>query len=230
MIDISFRLPSQRVLSLALAVIALIMSTLTVVFRVEEQKFAARNQKLLAEIRDLQSPKPKAAAAQQGQPSALLDAPITEKTALSFFWFGDMDSHFRNPVNFFAVPDADRRLHKVEFTDFITDDQANMFISSTEMKRILEGLQALGLRWSDSRGRKVFRGPNHGGGTGMLDITLVGSDSTGEAHIRIAEMCASLDRLDSTMPTPRILWQFRTFRWDNGCQIPGYENYSVPAE
>jgi hypothetical protein len=230
MINIDFRLPSQRVLSLVLAVLALVMSGLAVVFRFEEQRLAARNQQLLADIRALQSPKPIATAAQQGQPSILLDAPITDKTALSFFWFGDMDSHFRNPVNFFVVPGADRRLHKVELTDFITDDQANMFVSSVEMKRILEGLQTLRLRWSDSRGRKVFRDPNHRGGTDMLDITLVGSDATGEAHIRIAEMCASLDRLDSTMPTPRILWQFRTFRWDNGCEIPGYENHSVPAD
>jgi hypothetical protein len=230
MIDMSFRLPSQRVLLLALAFIVLLMSALTVVFRVKEQKLDAQNQKLLAQIRDLQSPTPLATAAQRDHPSVLLDAPITEKTALSIFWFGDMDSHFRNPVNFFVVPDADGRLHKVEHTDFITDGQVNMFVSSVEMKRLLEGLKALGLYWSDSRGRKAFEGRNHRVGTDMLDVTLVDTDSTGEAHIRITHMCASLDRLDSTMPTPRILWQFRTFRWDNGCEILGYENHRMPAE
>jgi hypothetical protein len=76
----------------------------------------------------------------------------------------------------------------------------------------------------------VFKGASHRAGTNMLDITLLGSDATGEVHIRIAEMCDLLDRLDSTMPTPRKLWQFRTFRWDNGCEIRGYENHSVPAE
>jgi hypothetical protein len=167
---------------------------------------------------------------QRGQPSALLDAPITEKTALSFFWFGDMESHFRNPVNFFVIPDADHRLHKVELTDYVTDNQANMFVSTGEMKRILNGLKSLGLRWSDSRGREVFKDANHRAGTNMLDITLLSSDATGEAHVRIAEMCNLLDRLDSTMPTPRILWQFRTFRWDNGCEIRGYENYLRPAQ
>jgi hypothetical protein len=202
----TIRLPSHRVLFPVFVIIVLITSSLAVVFRVEERKLAVQNQELVAKIRDLQSPKAPPTAAQRGQPSALLDAPITEKTALSFFWFGDMESHFRNPVNFFVVPDADHRLHKVELTDFITDDQANMFVSAMEMKRILEGLKALGLRWSDSRGRAVFKGANRRTGTDMLDITLVGSDSTGEVHIRIAEMCASLDRLDSTMPTPRILW------------------------
>jgi hypothetical protein len=64
----------------------------------------------------------------------------------------------------------------------------------------------------------------------MLDIPLAGSDATGEAHIRIAMMCDLLGRLDSTMPSPRILWQFRTFRWDNGCEIRGYENHREPVE
>jgi hypothetical protein len=87
------------------------------------------------------------------QTSALLDAPINEKTALSFFWFGDMDSHFRDPINFFVVPDADPRLHKVD-----VDRQVNVFVSAGELKRILEGLKALGLRWADStRQRSVQR-------------------------------------------------------------------------
>lgn len=226
----TIRSPSHRVLSLVFVIIALITSSLAVVLRVEEQRLAAQNENLLAEIRDLQSPRALPTAVQRGQPSALLDAPITDKTALSFFWFGDTESHFRNPVNFFVVPDADRRLHKVEFTDFITDDQINMFVSTAEMKRILDGLKSLGLRWSDLRGREEFKGADKRSGTDMLDITLLGPDSTGKAHIRIAEMCDLLDRLDSTMPTPRILWQFRTFRWDNGCEIRGYENYQVPAE
>jgi hypothetical protein len=226
----SVSLPSLRVLSLVLVIVALVASSLAVVFRVREQRLTAQYQKLLAETLDVQSPKALPAAAQRSQPSVLLDAPITEKTALSFFWFGDMESHFRNPVNFFVVPDNDHRLHKVEFTDFITDDQVNMFVSAAEMKRILDGLKSLGLRWSDLHGREVFKSANHRGGTNMLDITLVGSDTTGEAHIRIAEMCDLLDRLDSTMPTPPMLWQFRTFRWDNGCEIRGYENQSRPTE
>jgi hypothetical protein len=226
----SIRLSLDRILSLVLVTVALVTSSLAIVFRVKEQKLAAQNQKLLSETLDLQAHQRVSTAAQRDKPSVLLDAPITEKTALSFFWFGDMDSHFRNPVNFLVVPDTDQRLHKVELTDFMTDDQANMFISTAEMKRILEKLKTLGLDWYDAPGRREFEARNHRRGTDMLDITLVGSDTTGEAHIRIAEMCDLLDRLDSTMPTPRMLWQFRTFRWDNGCQIRDYENHQVPPE
>lgn len=142
----SAHLPSPRVLFLVLLTMLLVTSGLAVVFRAKGKKLAAQNEKLLAETRDLSLPKAMPAPVQKSQPSVLLDAPITEKTALSFFWFGDMESHFRNPVNFFVVRDADQRLHKVEFTDFVTDDQVNMFVSATEMKRILDGLKSLGLR------------------------------------------------------------------------------------
>jgi hypothetical protein len=53
----TIRLPSHRVLFLVFVIIALVTSSLAVVFRVEEQKLAAQNQNLLAEIRDLQSTK-----------------------------------------------------------------------------------------------------------------------------------------------------------------------------
>jgi hypothetical protein len=223
-------LSSHRILLIAFAAFALAMLSSTIYFRVEEQKLIVQNRQLLSEIHNMVSPKNAPNAGRFNRPSVLFDTPVTEKTALSFFWFGDMDSHFRNPVNFFVVKDADHQLHKVQLTDFVKDDQANVFVSEEEMERILKAVKALDLSWYDSSGRKKFESAGRRRGTGMLDITLVDLDRTGEAHIRIAEMCNLLDRLDSTMPTPRILWQFRTFRWDNGCEIPGYENHSVPAE
>jgi hypothetical protein len=165
------------------------------------------------------------------KPSPLLDAPISDKTALSFFWFGDMESHFRDPINFYAVPDADSKLHKVSLDNGeMRDDQVDVFVSAAEMKRLLEGLKSLGLHWDDSKGREVFRDTHHRRDNGFLDITLVSSNATANSHIRIARMCTQLDRLDPLMPTPRILWQFRTFRWDNGCEIYGYDNQAMPSE
>jgi hypothetical protein len=224
----SIRLPSRRVLFLVLVIVALVTSSLAVVFRVEERKLAAQNQRLLDEIHDLQSRQVTPPDASRTKPSVLLNAPINEKTALSFYWFGDMDSHFRDPINFFVVSDADHRMHKVEMPD--EDRQVNVFISAGEMKRIFDGLLALALPWADSRGREVFKDKFHRKGTDMLDITLVSSDTTAKTYIRIARMCDQLDRLDSVMPSPRILWQFRTFRVDNGCYIRDYDNSVISPE
>jgi hypothetical protein len=222
------RTPWRRILLPILAILALVMSCLAVYIRIEDQKLAAQLQTVLVENKDRQLRQSIVANSPQYKQTVLLDAPITDKTALSFYWFGDMESHFRDPVNFYVVPDAAPILHKVMFGP--PDTQANVFVTAEEMRKILDGLKGLFLRWNDSRGREVFKDTFHRGGTGMLDVTLVGTDATAKAHIRIAVMCDQLGRLDSKMPTPRILWQFRTFRWDNGCEIPGYDNSVVPAE
>ena len=153
----SIRLPYQRVLPSVLVFVALITSSAAVFFRARAQKLATQNQKLLDEIRDIQSPEALHTAAQWNRPSILLDGPIAEKTALSLFWFGDMESHFRNPIDFFVVPDADHRLHKVELIDFIKDDQANVFVSAGEMKRILGGLKSLACVGQTCPGGKYSR-------------------------------------------------------------------------
>lgn len=168
------------------------------------------------------------ATAQTPTRSAVLDSPVTERTAVSFFWFGDMDSHFRSPMNFYVVPDADSRLHKVEVE--AGDDQWNAFISASEMQSLIDGLKALDLRWVDFKGREVFKSLFKRTDDGFLDITVVSSKATSKSHIRIARMCNELSRLDSAMPTPRILWQFQNFRVDKGCRVPGFNNNVIPPE
>jgi hypothetical protein len=220
-------LPSRRIILSVLVIVALVTSGLTIYLRINQQRLDRQNQKLLDEISDLQS-RQKIPVEVRQQPSILLDASVSDKTALSFYWFGDMDSHFRDPINFYVVPGGDSKWHKVEVPD--KDDQVSVFVSAAEMKQILESMKTLGLRWSDSHGREVFPDTFHRKGTDMLDITLVSADSTAKTHIRIARMCDQLDKLDSVMPSPRILWQFQTFRWDNGCYIRGYDNSAQPPE
>lgn len=184
------RVQVNRILLPVLAIVVLVSSSLAVYLRIEQRRLTAQVQRLQAEIHDLQPPRDTVPKYLQNKPSPLLNAPITGKTALSFFWFGDMDSHFRLPINFFVVPDADRKLHKVEIPD--RDSQVNVVISAGEMKRILDGLKSLNLRWADLRGREVFKGTFHRKATDMLDVTLVSSDATAKANIRIARMCDEL--------------------------------------
>lgn len=167
-------------------------------------------------------------AGQMPTRNATLDAPVTAKTAVSFFWFGDMDSHFRSPINFYVVPDGDPKLHKVVVE--ATDHQWNAYISASEMQCLIDGLKAFGLRWVDSKGREMFKSGLARTDDGFLDITVVSSTATSKSYIRIARMCDQLSQLDSTMPTPRILWQFQLFRVDNGCRVPGYKNDVIPPE
>jgi len=167
--------------------------------------------------------------AQKTSQSAVLDAPVTEETAVSFFWIGDLDSHWRDPIDFYTVADTDRRLHTVEMAPAANPKRQPMaFIKRLEMQRLIEGVKSLGLHWVDIRRKEVLRDYEHRDNSGFLDITVVSSKASTKSHIRIARMCDQLATLDSTMPSPRILWQFQTFRWDNGCKVPGYHNEARP--
>jgi hypothetical protein len=167
------------------------------------------------------------AAAQRSTNSAVLDSPVTERTAVSFYWFGDEESHFRVPINFYVVPDGDGRLHKVNWN---FPRSASAFMTASEMMGLIERLKALNLEWIDSKGREDFKDGLDRRDYWILDITVLSSKSTSRSGIRIARMWDKLARLDSAMPTPRILSQFQTFRWDNGCDVPGYVNYEIPPE
>ena len=162
------------------------------------------------------------------KPSAVFKEPVTSETALSFFWFGDMESHFRNPVDFHVVANRDPNFHKVQFTH--VGDDVDIYISANEMTRMLAQLKALNLIWFDAPGREPLVGSMHRPGSDMLDITLLGLHTSGKTHIRVAMMCPYLAQLDATMPTQLIRWQFQTFRWDNGCVVDGYVNHERPAE
>jgi len=98
------------------------------------------------------------------------------------------------------------------------------------MQGLIDGLKALDLSWVDSRGREGFINGLKRRDSGFLDITVVSSKATSKTHIRIARMCDQLARLDPSMPSPRILWQFQLFRVDNGCDVPGYNNSIIPPE
>lgn len=168
------------------------------------------------------------ATAQKPTHSAILNSPVTDSTAVSFFWFGDMDSNFRSPINFYVVSEGDRKLHTVAVES--AGHQWNAFVSASEMELLINGLKALGLPWVDSSGRAVFKDSFKRTNSGFLEITVVSSEATSKAYIRIARMCDELSQLDSAMPTPRILWQFQLFRVDNGCDVPGYNNSVIPPK
>lgn len=158
----------------------------------------------------------------------VLSAPVGNQTAVRFFWFGDMDSHFREPMDFYTVSATDPRLHTVEMPDPNHLDRPwTTFVTVPEMKHLIGGLESLNLNWVDSSRREAF-GNLHPFENSFLDITVLTSKGTAKGYIRIARMCDQLATLDSAMPTPRIRWQFQLLRVDDGCIVPGFFGSEVP--
>ena len=169
-----------------------------------------------------------------GQPlkqSVVLNSPVDQTTAVSFFWFGDMESHWRHPMNLYVAGSSDPRLHTVSLEDGPASKGVETWITASEMRTLIEKLAESHLEWLDSKAVGPFK-PwlKRTDGQDSFDITVISAKGTARAGIRLARMCDELLQFDSVMPTPRLRWQFQTLRWDDGCVIAGYENEAMPKK
>ncbi len=157
------------------------------------------------------------------------NAHADNRTAVQFYWFGDMDSHFRLPMDFYVVDASNPKYHKVEFKQKVFPEAAIAYISLAEMQKIIGQLsQTVDLWFEDRKGRPLQDPPKDA--NDEAEITIVSSHGTSVDRVRITNMCDEFASLDHLMPTKRILWQFRTMRWDNGCAVPGYRNEEKPND
>jgi hypothetical protein len=163
--------------------------------------------------------------------SVVLNSPIDRTTAVSFFWFGDMESHWRAPMNLYVASANDPRLHTVSIEHGMTSRGVETWITASEMQTLIEKLSRSHLEWMDSKTVVPFKPwPKRTDGHDSFDITVISTKGTARAGIRLARMCDELLEFDSVMPTPRLRWQFQTLRWDDGCVIAGYHNEAMPKE
>ncbi len=169
--------------------------------------------------------------AQISRQSAVLSSPIDRTTAVSFFWFGDMESHWREPMNFYVASASDPKLHTVSMEYGVSSKGVETWITTSEMQILIERLSESHLQWTDSKTVSPFKPwSKRTDGHDSFDITVVSSKGTASAGIRLARMCDELLAFDSAMPTPRLQWQFQTLRWDDGCVIAGYHNEAKPKD
>lgn len=163
--------------------------------------------------------------------SAVLSSAVDRRTAVSFFWFGDMESHWRDPMNFFVVGASDPRLHSVFLETGSTAKGVDTWITATEMRALIGKLARSPLAWTDSETVESLKPwKKRKDGQYSFDITVVTTGGTARAGVRLARMCDALQQFDSVMPTPRLQWQFQTMRWDDGCVVAGYDNEAAPKE
>ena len=168
--------------------------------------------------------------AQSPGKGAALTSPAGLSTAVRFYWFGDMWSHWRQPMNFYTVGTNDKRLHTVLVGSPLHPEGVAAFVTTSEMQVLLNKLAQSDYDWNTSRKVERFHDPDPKVDADSFEITVVSLRGTTKGYIRLAVMCNELANFDTIMPTRRIRWQFQTMRWDNGCKIPGYVNEDVPTD
>ena len=138
---------------------------------------------------------------------------------------------FRGPkalLNFYVVDPADPRLHTVVVDQGLDSKGWETWITASEMRTLIEKLSQADLEWQQSSKIEYFGSWLKRPAVDWFEITVISSNGTVKSRIRLTRMCDELRQLDSVMATPRILWQFQTLRWDDGCAVPGYHNEEAP--
>ena len=87
---------------------------------------------------------------QTSRQSVVLSSPVDQRTAVSFYWFGDMESHWRDPMNFYVAGASDPRLHTVSLEHGPASKGVETWITAPEMQALIEKLAQSRLEWLDS--------------------------------------------------------------------------------
>ena len=153
----------------------------------------------------------------------VLGSPVNEKTAVRFFF--DPGNYFHPPLIFRVVAPKDPRLN----TAPMLQEGRTAYISGPEMQRLLQGLKSMELSWKESKKQTEF-----GDATKILpvfyglSVVVVSSRGTAESGIDLGKICEDLAPLDSTLTTPRALWEFQVFRAEYNCKVPGLDGQAYP--
>jgi len=131
-------------------------------------------------------------------------------------------------MNLIVVPDGDKRLDTVNLVEDFHFHRADVFISFTQMQTLLDKLAKSDFSWQEKPKIMSIQGLIRQAATPQ--VAVISSSGTSWAYVRSARMCDEFAQFDSVMATPRILWQFQTSRWDNGCVVPGYDNSAMPKD
>jgi hypothetical protein len=150
-------------------------------------------------------------------PLNVLGSSVGAETAVRFYY--DAMEAFRLPLVFYAVPAGDPRLNTMPFLR----EGMIAYVTQPEMRRLLNGLSGLGLKWRETP-RIVPLGPGFPGPlTDKMVITVLSSRGTAVGDVGPSEICEKVVPLQSVLTRPRARWEFQYFLSSYGCKVPGYD-------
>ena len=161
---------------------------------------------------------------QAADKNRVLSAVADENTAVRFFYQPGGGNYFHLPLVFRVVGQNDPRMK----TAPIALEGRFAFVSLSEMQHLLGRLARSKASWRESDKVEAF-GPSHTvRGAGYLDITVISPKGTATGSVERNSICGFLASLDSAITTPRALWEFQKFRWDDACDVPDFNSQAYP--
>lgn len=154
----------------------------------------------------------------------VLNSPVTENTAVRFFYDPALSDFFHFPIIFRVAEEGDARL----ITPPSTRAGWTSYITPVEMRQFLQTIARSNLTWQESDKVEIFEPAFQIPRSDAMEIVAVGSIGTVKALVKPTRICQTLEPLDAALKTKRALWELQRFRLTYGCKVPGFTWDSYP--
>lgn len=82
--------------------------------------------------------------------------PVDQNAAVSFFWVGDLENPWREPMNFYGTSAANAKSHTVSVEHEPASRGIETWITASEMQTLIDKFEQAQPRWVDSKAVKAF--------------------------------------------------------------------------
>lgn len=136
------------------------------------------------------------------------------ETAVRFFYF---PGKFIDPLIFRSVGSDDPRMNTVA----LGGPGRQVYVSVSEMDRLINALSSSPLDWQNSRQKKPFiEATEIIPQTLNLSVDVLFSKGSAASGIDPKNICDVLPPMDSAFTSDHARWEFQMFRINYGCPVP----------
>jgi hypothetical protein len=150
----------------------------------------------------------------------VLTSPIDNRTAVRFFFHPPVSDRFVYPLVFRVAAENDKR---TKTAPLLTEGRT-VYVSLSEMKDLVAAMTRSIMMGQQTRNVEVFGSWEMIPSTEAMDVFVIFSKGAARGVILRENICKTLSSLDSSIKTPRALWEFNRFRMYNGCRVPGFDD------
>jgi hypothetical protein len=140
----------------------------------------------------------------------------------------DEESYFHVPLIFRAVKTGDPRLNTAPM---VLHEGRTSYISAVELDELVQKLAHSDLSWEHSERVESIKwdlAKRHLPCSTEMEFLVISGTKSARAKVSREKICAELEALDSTLHTPRALWEFQLFRQGYSCKVPGFKYDAYP--
>lgn len=134
------------------------------------------------------------------------------------------NNYFHWPLLFRVVEENDPRWNSAPAAEV----GRTAYVTLAEMQKLFTALSASALSWQESsivEHLETYKTIHSRRGMGVKVLSATG---TAKATIAADKICQMLAPLDTTLRTPRALWEFQLFQSEYHCRVSGFDPKAYP--